>query len=111
MPIRINLLAEEQVAEELRRRDPVKRAFWAGGAVVVLMLLWVILLQAKVFAANSSVNRYTQEWKGIEKKYNQITTNQLNTGEMERRLAALQKLATNRFLWAPALNALQTATT
>ena len=28
MPIRLNLLAEAQAAEDLRRRDPVKRALW-----------------------------------------------------------------------------------
>ena len=28
MAIRINLLAESQAAEEMRRKDPVKRAVW-----------------------------------------------------------------------------------
>ena len=40
MPIRINLLAEEQYLVEMRRRDPVKRAAWLGGFVVFLALLW-----------------------------------------------------------------------
>ena len=35
MPIRINLLAEAQAAEEMRRRDPVKRALWGASIVVV----------------------------------------------------------------------------
>ena len=39
MPIRINLLAEAQAAEEMRRKDPVKRAVWIGGFVIFLVLL------------------------------------------------------------------------
>jgi len=38
MPIRINLLAESQALEEMRRRDPVKRAIWVGVLVVSLLL-------------------------------------------------------------------------
>ena len=89
----------------------MKRAIWVGGFVVFLVLLWVILLQVKVLAANSSINRSAQEWRGIEKKFYEVSTNHFNIGEMERKLIALQRLATNRFLWSPVLNALQTATT
>ena len=35
MPIHLNLLAEAQAAEELRRRDPVKRASFIGVSLVV----------------------------------------------------------------------------
>ena len=51
MPIRINLLAEEQAAEEMRRRDPIKRALFAGAALAVLMLGWIGLTQMNVMAA------------------------------------------------------------
>ncbi len=34
MPIRLNLLAEAQAAEEMRRRDPVKRALWLAGLII-----------------------------------------------------------------------------
>ena len=40
MPIRINLLNEELAAEELRRRDPVKRAIFIGIFLVALSLVW-----------------------------------------------------------------------
>ena len=36
MPIRINLLAEAIADEDLRRRDPVKRAIYGGAFVVAL---------------------------------------------------------------------------
>jgi len=40
MPIRLNLLAEAQAAEEARRRDPVKRAIWIGALLVSVVLVW-----------------------------------------------------------------------
>ena len=40
MPIHINLLAEAQAAEELRRRDPVKRAIFIGISLVIVALMW-----------------------------------------------------------------------
>ena len=46
MPIRINLLAEEQYLAEMRRRDPVKRAAWVGGflgAVAVACWGWLLV--------------------------------------------------------------------
>ena len=53
MPIRINLLAEAQIAEDLRRRDPVKRAIFVGALLVVLALVWSSSLQLEVvFAKN-----------------------------------------------------------
>jgi hypothetical protein len=38
-----------------------------------------------------------------------VTNNIARTAQMERKLAALDRLATNRFFWAPVLNALQKA--
>ena len=45
MPIRINLLEENLVQEEQRRKDPVKRAVWIGGFVVFLVGLWALRMQ------------------------------------------------------------------
>lgn len=95
----------------MRRRDPVKRAFWIGGFCLFLMVLWAALLQLKLLAANSTLGRHNRDWRSIEKRYGQITNNQAVTGDMERKLVALQRVATNRFLWGPPLNALQTTTT
>ena len=50
MPLRINLLAEAQAAEELRRRNPVKRALWIGGFIVALILLWSSTLQVQLMS-------------------------------------------------------------
>ncbi len=107
MPIRINLLAEQQAAEEMRRRDPVKRATWAIGFVISVLLLWSGYLQVRLMAAMRHVNHYESQWKELEKEYSLVTSNLDRTAEAERRVSALHSLATNRFLWAPALSALQ----
>ena len=107
MPIRINLLAEQQEADELRRRDPVKRATWVGGFLVGLLAVWGGYLQVRLMAATSEVNRYESEWKKLEANYKKVSANMEVATELERKWAALQALATNRFLWANPLNALQ----
>jgi hypothetical protein len=105
--IRINLLAEEQAAEEMRRRDPVKRAIYVAGAVVMVMIFWVLSLQAKLVQSNRTVQAAESEWKKLEPEDKLIKTNLNLTGEIERKLVNLQRLSTNRFLWTAPLNALQ----
>ena len=107
MPIRINLLAEQQAADEMRRRDPVKRAAWAGGLIVGLMVVWSGYLQVRLMAATSEAGRYDSEWKRLEAAYKKVSANMEAAAEAERKWKALQALATNRFLWANPLNALQ----
>ena len=107
MPIRINLLAEQQAADDLRRRDPVKRAAWLGGFIVSVMAIWSGYLQVRLMAATSEADRYESEWRKLEAAYKKVTANMEAAAEAERKWAALQTLATNRFLWANPLNALQ----
>src|ERR1043165_3697132 len=107
MPIRINLLAEQQAADELRRRDPVKRATWVGGFLVGLLAIWSGYLQIRLMAATSEVNGYDAEYKKLEASFKKVTANMEAAAEADRKWVALQSLATNRFLWANPLNALQ----
>ena len=107
MPIRINLLAEQQAADELRRRDPVKRATWVGGFLVGLLAIWSGYLQIRLMAATSEVSSYDAEYKKLEANFKKVTENMEAAAEADRKWAALQSLATNRFLWANPLNALQ----
>jgi hypothetical protein len=107
MPIRINLLAEAQAAEEARRRDPVKRAIWVCGFLVFLGLFWSSKLQFEIILANSNSQRYNSQWLQIEKNYQEATADFSRSFLVEKKLAALQHYSTNRFLWAPVLNALQ----
>src|SRR6266508_1741268 len=107
MPIRINLLAEQQAADELRRRDPVKRATWFCGLVVGVMVVGSGYLQDRLISARGEVSRYESEWRKLESAYKKVSANMEAAAEAERKWAALQTLATNRFLWANPLNALQ----
>jgi len=107
MPIRVNLLAEQIAAEEMRRRDPVKRAYWAAGILIGLVLIWTGLLQVQVSRASSELTAQVSKWKALEPKFKQIDADHRKTTATEARLDALDRLSTNRFLWAKVLNAVQ----
>lgn len=109
MPIRINLLAEQQAEAEARRRDPVKRAFWAAGAVIALVLIWSGNLQLKLSGLKSELARQEARWKEIEPRFLQVSNNVREAGSIRKKLESLDKYVTNRFFWANSLNALQHA--
>ena len=107
MPIRINLLAEAQAAAELRRKNPVKRGIWIGSFLVCVVLLWIAKLQLDISFEKHSYNNVEADWKSKMTKYSTVTNAQVKTREVDEKLAQLDYLSTNRFLWAPVLNALQ----
>jgi len=107
MPIRINLLAEAHAAEELRRKDPVKRALLAAGLLVLMVLVWSSTLQFKIITSKSTLNGLEAQWKSIEKSYEVAVDSRRKSIEADEKLAALQHYTTNRFLWGSALNAFQ----
>lgn len=107
MPIRINLLAEAQTAAEMRRKDPVKRSVWLGGFLVFLVVLWAAKLQLDVMSQKNAVARLDGDWKALQTKYAAVTNAQFHTADVEKKLAALDNLSTNRTLWGPILNTLQ----
>jgi hypothetical protein len=110
MPIRINLLAEAQAQEEMRRRDPVKRAIWVGAGLVVLVLAWSSSLQLKTIIAKGELNRLEGQVSSRATEFQQVLDNQKKLAEVNRRLEALHKLASNRLLFGTLLNGLQQAT-
>lgn len=107
MPIRINLMAEAQFDEEMRRRDPVKRAIWICSFLVILVVLWIAKVQMDIVFENSRLKDIETQWTAKKDKYAAVTNNQARIGEINRKLTALQNLSTNRFLWGNVLNALQ----
>jgi hypothetical protein len=107
MAIRINLLAEAQAAEETRRKNPVKLAIWIGSFLVAVVLLYILKLQLDIMFSKKTYNSIEQSWKENNDKYKAVTNNIAKTVEMDKKLEALDRLATNRFYWAPVLNALQ----
>ena len=107
MPIRINLLAEIQAAEEERRKDPVKRTLLAASLVAGVVALFAAMLQVKVIAANSQMGTLQSRWTALEKKYEAAVAAERKSGEADDKLAALCDMSTNRFLWGNTLNAFQ----
>jgi hypothetical protein len=110
MPIRLNLLAEAQAAELLRRRDPVKRVMWAAALLISCMLVWSSWLQLKATLAKSEVGKVEAQMKSSTNDFRQVLDDQRKTVEVNQKLSALKQLATNRFLNGTLLNALQQAT-
>src|ERR1035438_6915375 len=110
MPIRLNLLAEAQAAEEMRRRDPVKRALWLAALIIALILVWSSYLQLRATLANSDVTRAEAQMGSRTNEFQQILDNQKKTGEIDGRLRLLRQLAGNRFLNGTLLNTFQQTT-
>ncbi len=110
MPLRLNLLAEAQAEEELRRRDPVKRGIWAGGFLVALVLVWAGWLQFRIMSHKSQLSNLEVRLALQNKSYAKITQNEKDLADLTRKLSDLERLSTNRFLWGNLLNTLQKST-
>ena len=109
MPIRINLLAEAQAAEDLRRRDPIKRVIFWGVLVVALVLVWWSWLQLRVIVANKDLSQVEAEIQLHTNAYQVVLLSEKKITETKQNLAALQKLTSSRFLQGTLLEALQHA--
>jgi hypothetical protein len=107
MPIRINLLAEAQAAEDLRRRDPIKRLIAIGLLAVAGMLVWGSALQLKVMMANRDLTAAQFEIDTSTNLYEMAVTNNMLIAAGKMKLVELKKLANARMLQANLLNALQ----
>lgn len=110
MPIHINLLAEAQAAEELRRRDPVKRAIFLGISLVAVSLVWSAMVEAMAMSARATEDGVETAVATRTNEYAQVEGNLKQLGITRSRLTALQTLQADRFLQGNLLNALQLAT-
>ena len=108
--IRLNLLAEAQAAEELRRRDPVKRAIWLAVLIVALMLAWSSSLQLKSILGHSEISRLEADIKSHTSQYELVLANQKQIADIKQKITGLQQLTNNRLLNGTLLNALQQTT-
>lgn len=107
MPIRINLLAEQQYLEEMRRRDPVKKAIWAAVGLALLMVLWIVLLWVDQMASKRQIARLQADYLAKTNEYMQATNQIRDLKDLQGRLQSLDHYTRERFLWANALDALQ----
>jgi hypothetical protein len=110
MPIRINLLAEAQAAEELRRRDPVKRAIYLGITLVVIMLFWSGMVQINSVLAKERLTGVQAAIADHNKEFTNVLANLNKIAVAKNKLDSLQKLQASRFLQGNLLNALQQST-
>jgi ribosome-binding ATPase YchF (GTP1/OBG family) len=107
MPIRLNLLSEVQAEEELRRRDPVKRATFIGVFLVALSLVWFSSVWLETKIALKTKTQVDSEIQSQTNEYNRVVADLKKISDGQRQITALQQLNTNRFLQGNLLNALQ----
>jgi hypothetical protein len=107
MPIKINLLADQIAAEELRRKDPVKRAILVSVLLVGLVLFYSLMLQLKVAVARSEMGTFENRLNAVEETSKQVKADRMLANDIERKSEALDRYASNRFLWGSTLDALQ----
>ena len=107
MPIRLNLLAEAQAAEDLRRRDPVKRAIWISAVMVSLMLIWSLSIQFKAILANQELSRVNADITAHKTEHQAVQEDLFKLRETTNKLGALQLLSSSRLLHGTVLNAFQ----
>jgi len=110
MPIRINLLAEAKIKEEMRRHDPVKRAIFFGVFLVVFALVWSSSLQLEVMIAKKDLSRVQAEIMTRTNEYQTVLVGKQKLASVNEKLASLKQLSAIRFLHGNYLNALQQAT-
>lgn len=110
MPIRINLLSEALALEDLRRRDPVKRAVWTGAALAAVMLVGSIWLQLQIFRWKAKLDQVGNQLASRTNEYQAVLSSQRKLADVSRKLGALQQLANSRLLYGTVLNALQQST-
>ena len=110
MPIHINLLAEAQAAEELRRHDPVKRAIFIGISLVAVALMWGGTVTGSAFLARERFDGVQMTINTTTNAYQHVVSDRKKIATIQTKLTALQKLQAARFLQGKLLNALQYAT-
>jgi hypothetical protein len=110
MPIRINLLAEAQAVEEQRRKDPIKRVLWVAASLVACMLVWSSYLQLEVMSCNGRLSHVQGTYDSHTNQLATVKSHKKKLSDTQEKLAALDHLVTNRFLYANVLNALMRTT-
>ncbi len=99
-----------QALEELRRRDPVKRAALIGAVCVAGVVVWITSLMVEKIGMKSEISSLEQKIQSGSKDYKQVLDNQQSLVDGRQRLVALRQLSTNRFLIGNVLDALQKST-
>jgi len=107
MPIHVNLLAEMQEADELRRRDPIKRAIFGGISLMAVALMWDALVEVKVLLAEAQLTGVQQAIDAKTSAYQHAAVDLKSIAAGKNKLNQLDKLQTARFLQGSLLDVLQ----
>lgn len=110
MPIHINLLAEAQAVEMMRRRDPVKRTMFLGIALAAIFFAWGGFVEMQVLLADAQVTSVEQQIALRTNNFDTATVNMQKITTAQGKLTALENLHQARFLQGNLLDALQHAT-
>ena len=97
--ITLNLLAEEQLAQEARARDPIKLFTAIGLGVLTVAVAWGGILSALLMQRRT-------ELQGLETQWNKVNDAGAEEGEFQRTSAAAEEIAMlnhSRVLMAPQL--------
>ncbi len=107
MPIKLNLLAEAQAEEDLRRRDPVKRALILGAFLVILSLVWFSSIMLVHVVEAQKLNGVLGEIQNHTNDYARVQVNLKKIADAQKKLDSLQSLSASRFLQGDFMNAFQ----
>jgi hypothetical protein len=105
--IKIDLLAEAREAAEWRRKHPLKRTAWICGFSICVMLLWLLELHLALNLNQMKIRNLEKRYGVVRRRVSLSKDAVTKSVEINKRLTALDRLETNRFLWAPLLNSLQ----
>lgn len=104
MPIRINLLAEEQKQKLARQRDPMKLALRLAILWVLLLGVASLMLYARQQSMKAQLAALTQEWEQRDKSFIKITREIEEFKAISDRADLIRLKIKSRFLWAPQLD-------
>jgi Tfp pilus assembly PilM family ATPase/uncharacterized protein (DUF1778 family) len=105
--VQINLLADRNEARLRRRKDPVRNSLLAAAAVILFMLGWAGYTRYAMSQIDAEAARVQAQMNDLKSPASQSAKISLEGTRLITTAAAMKQHATNRFLFAPALNALQ----
>lgn len=98
---------EALAAEDLRRRDPVKRSIYISVFLVALSLVWFSYIWLEYKLTQQGKSQVEIEMDSHTNEFCQVQVDLKKLSDLQRRLDGLAQLNTNRFLQGNFLNALQ----
>ena len=100
-------MADALAEQELRKRDPVKRAIYVGALLVAIMLVWYSSIFLGHIVAKSDLSKVQSAAKNRTDEYNKAVATLQTLHSEQNRLKELDKLNSARFLQGNLMNALQ----